>query len=72
METTGFRRECTLIDNVPHKSRTREEGEGIEQLVNLYKANLSASTKWQGTVTKHYHCICYVWVNSPDVPFHEK
>jgi hypothetical protein len=52
METTGFRRERTLINNVPNKSRARQKSEGIEQLVDLYKTNLSASTKWQGTVTK--------------------
>lgn len=72
METTVIRRKCTLVDNVPNESRAREKSERIEQLVNLNETNLSASTKWWGTTRKHYHRICYIWVNGPYMPFHEK
>lgn len=72
MKTTVIRRQRTLVNNVPNESRASEKSEGIEQLVNLDETDLSASTNGVGWRRRHYHRICYIWMNGPYMPFHEK
>lgn len=72
MKTTRISRERTLVNNVPNEGRARKESEGVKQLVNLDKRTSVLQRNGDGRRQTTYHRICYIWVDSPDVPFHEK
>jgi len=71
MEASFICRNRTLVNNVPNESRASKKSEGIEQLVNLYRWP-SALHKVEEYRQRLYHRVRYIWMNGPDVPFHEK